>query len=95
MKYLTSSQAQTLFVAGGEFLSANKNVQNYPNQMNQQLGAIAAGSTSSVFDASDQMPTPMQTAFYQQLLMYIQHPDQLSQVLSTLDGVQSSAYTTH
>ena len=95
MKYLVSGQAQTLFVAGGEFLSANKQVQNYPNSMNQRLGAIAAGSASSVFDASDQMPTPMQTAFYSGLLQYIQHPDQLSSILSNLDSVQASAYTSH
>jgi alpha-glucoside transport system substrate-binding protein len=95
MKYLVSSQAQTLFVGGGEFLSANKGVANYPNSMNQRLGQILSGATSFVFDASDQMPTPMQTAFYQQLLKYIQSPDQLDAVLQSLDTTQASAYTTH
>jgi alpha-glucoside transport system substrate-binding protein len=95
MKYLVSSQAQTLFVAAGEFLSANKGVSTYPNSMNQRLGAIAAGSASSVFDASDQMPTAMQSAFYSGLLQYIQHPDQLTTVLANLDKVQADAYTTH
>ena len=52
MKYLVSSQAQTLFVGAGEFLSANKGVGNYPNPMNQKLGAILSGATSFVFDAS-------------------------------------------
>ena len=95
MKYLVSSQAQTLFVAPGEFLSANKGVANYPNAMNQKLGAILSGATSFVFDASDQMPTPMQTAFYQGLLKYIQYPDQLDSILQSLDSTQASAYTTH
>ncbi len=95
MKYLVSAQAQTLFVGGGEFLSANKGVANYPNQMNQRLGQILSGATSFVFDASDQMPTPMQTAFYQGLLKYIQYPSQLDSILQNLDSVQASAYTTH
>ena len=93
MKYLVSSQAQTLFVAGGEFLSANKNVANYPNQMNQRLGQILSGASSFVFDASDQMPTEMQNEFYKGLVNYIQHPDQLDSILQHLDSVQSSAYS--
>jgi alpha-glucoside transport system substrate-binding protein len=92
MKYLVSSQAQTLFVAGGEFLSANKGVTNYPNSMNQGLGAILSGATSFVFDASDQMPAAMQTEFYKELLVYIQNPSQLDAVLTDLDSVQASSY---
>ena len=92
MKYLVSAQAQTLFVAGGEFLSANKGVTNYPNTMNQGLGAILSGATSFVFDASDQMPAAMQTEFYKQLLVYIQTPSQLDAVLADLDSVQASSY---
>ncbi len=92
MKYLVSSQAQTLFVAGGEFLSANKGVTNYPNSMNQGLGALLSGATSFVFDASDQMPAAMQTEFYKQLLVYIQTPSQLDAVLADLDSVQASSY---
>jgi alpha-glucoside transport system substrate-binding protein len=92
MKYLVSSQAQTLFVGQGEFLSANKGVANYPNAMNQRLGQILSGATSFVFDASDQMPTPMQTAFYQALLKYIQNPGQLDSILQNLDSVQASSY---
>ena len=92
MKYLVSSQAQQLFVGGGEFLSANKAVANYPNSMNQRQGAILSGATSFVFDASDQMPAPMQTAFYKDLLKFIQDPTQLDSVLADLDSVQSSSY---
>lgn len=94
MKYLVSPQAQTLFVSGGEFLSANKAVANYPNSMNQRLGKILSGATSFVFDASDQMPTPMQSAFYSGLLQYIQYPGQLDSILQHLDSVQATAYTT-
>jgi len=93
MKYLVSSQAQQLFVADGEFLSANKGVANYPNPMNQRQGAILSGATSFVFDASDQMPAPMQTAFYQDLLKYIQDPTQLDTLLAHLDSVQATSYT--
>ncbi len=92
MKYLVSSQAQQLFVSGGEFLSANKNVTNYPSPINQRLGALLAGATSFVFDASDQMPAAMQTEFYKQLLVYIQDPTKLDSVLSDLDSVQASSY---
>jgi alpha-glucoside transport system substrate-binding protein len=93
MKYLVSSQAQQLFVAGGEFLSANKGVANYPNPMNQRQGQILSGATSFVFDASDQMPAPMQTAFYQDLLKFIQDPTQVDTLLTHLDSVQATSYT--
>lgn len=93
MKYLVSSQAQQLFVAGGEFLSANKGVTNYPSPINQRFGAILAGATSFVFDASDQMPAAMQTEFYKQLLVFIQDPTKLDSVLADLDSVQASSYT--
>lgn len=93
MKYLVSAPAQQLFVKGGEFLSANKGVANYPNAMNQSLGAILANATSFVFDASDQMPTEMQNEFYKGLVQYIQHPDQLDSILQHLDSVQASSYT--
>jgi alpha-glucoside transport system substrate-binding protein len=63
--------------------------------MNQRLGQILSGATSFVFDASDQMPTPMQTAFYKGLLQYIQYPSQLDSILQNLDSVQASSYTTH
>lgn len=92
MKYLVSSQAQALFVAPGEFLSANKGVANYPNPMNQRLAQLLTGASSFVFDASDQMPTAMQNEFYKGLVNYIQNPGQLDSILSHLDSVQSSAY---
>jgi alpha-glucoside transport system substrate-binding protein len=93
MKYLVSSQAQSLFVAGGEFLSANKGVANYPNPMNTRQGQILSTATSFVFDASDQMPAPMQTAFYQDLLKFIQDPTQIDTLLAHLDSVQATSYT--
>ncbi|MGH2511149.1 MAG: ABC transporter substrate-binding protein [Candidatus Limnocylindrales bacterium] len=93
MKYLVSSQAQQLFVAGGEFLSANKGVANYPNPMNQRQGQILSNATSFVFDASDQMPAPMQTEFYKELLKFIQDPTQIDAILADLDSVQASSYT--
>jgi alpha-glucoside transport system substrate-binding protein len=93
MKYLVSSQAQQLFVADGEFLSANKGVANYPNPMNQKQGQILSNATSFVFDASDQMPAPMQTEFYKELLTFIQDPTQIDAVLADLDSVQTSSYT--
>ena len=93
MKYLVSSQAQALFVAPGEFLSANKGVANYPNPMNQRLAQLLSGASSFVFDASDQMPTSMQNEFYKGLVNYIQNPNQLDSILSHLDSVQSSAYS--
>ena len=93
MKYLVSADAQQLFVKGGEFLSANKGVANYPNAMNQALGALLANATSFVFDASDQMPTEMQNEFYKGLVNYIQNPGQLDSILAHLDSVQSSAYS--
>lgn len=93
MKYLVSAQAQTLFVSFGEFLSANKQVSNYPNQINQSLGKLLSSASAFVFDASDQMPTSLQNDFYKGLVQYIQYPSQLDSILSNLDTSQSSAYS--
>ena len=45
-----------------------------------------------VFDASDLMPSAMNSAFFSAIVDYIGNPDQLDKILSDLDAVQADAY---
>jgi hypothetical protein len=54
-------------------------------------GTTAAPATLS-FDASDLMPTAMQTAFYQGVLQFVADPAQLPTILGQLDQARRQAY---
>jgi alpha-glucoside transport system substrate-binding protein len=45
------------------------------------------------FDASDQMPDAMNTAFWKSTLDYVQNPGNLDSILANLDSVQKDAYS--
>ena len=65
----------------------------YPNDV--QRNAAKQLSTATYFRASpdDQMPTAMETAFWQGSVAYIQNPGQLDSILSSLESTASSTYT--
>jgi alpha-glucoside transport system substrate-binding protein len=66
---------------------------DYPNDVMRNAGNLLTNAKYFVFDASDNMPTAMQTEFYKDLLAYVQNPSQLDSLLADLDSVQSSAYS--
>lgn len=98
IKYLSTYQAQDIWAKiGGGYLSANKDVPvtDYPDVLSQNAAKALANASVAAFDASDQMPTQMTTAFYQAILSYIQNPSSsnLTSILQNLDTVQKSSYT--
>jgi alpha-glucoside transport system substrate-binding protein len=92
MAYLVTPAAQSIWVARGGALSPNKLVQNYPDDISRRSAEILTNAKYFVFDASDNMPTAMNAEFWKDILVYVQHPDQLDSVLADLDSVQASAY---
>jgi len=94
IKYITSPEAQSIWVARGGKLGANKRVPQsaYPDDLSKTAGAIIANAKIVVFDASDQMPDAMNTAFWKATLDYVQNPGNLDSILSNLDSVQKDAY---
>jgi alpha-glucoside transport system substrate-binding protein len=65
----------------------------YPNDV--QRNAAKQLSTATFFRASpdDQMPTAMESAFWQGAVKYIQNPGQLDSILSSLESTAMSTYT--
>jgi alpha-glucoside transport system substrate-binding protein len=94
IKYLATPEAQAIWVSRGGALSPNKKVtiSVYPDQLSQEQAQIITTAKTTAFDASDQMPDPMQTAFLKAVLDYVQNPGSLDSILQNLDSVQSTAY---
>jgi len=93
IRYLVTPAAQSIWVGRGGALSPNKLVVDYPNDVMRNAGNLLTNAKYFVFDASDNMPTAMNAEFWKDILVYVQHPDQLDSILSDLDSVQASAYS--
>lgn len=94
IKYLTSPEAQSIWVKRGGKLGVNKRVplDAYPDQLAKNAGQIIASAKVVRFDASDLMPDAMQQAFLKGILDYVQTPGDLDSILQNLDTVQKDAY---
>jgi alpha-glucoside transport system substrate-binding protein len=93
MKYLVTPQAQDIWVKIGGALSANKQANDYPDDISKRSAAILANAKSFVFDASDSMPTAMQDAFQKDMVALTNGTMTVDQATSDLDSVQKDAYT--
>jgi len=95
IKYLTTPEAQAIWVQRGGAISPNRAVplDDYPDALSQKAANRLTGAEIAVFDASDQMPEAMNNAFWQAVLNYVQSPDQLDSILQNLDSVQQDAYS--
>jgi alpha-glucoside transport system substrate-binding protein len=94
IKYLTTPEAQQIWVSLGGALSPNKQVplNKYPDALSKQAGQILVGAKVTAFDASDNMPDAMNTAFLKGILDYVSNPGSLDSVLAHLDQVQTDSY---
>ncbi len=95
IKYLSTPEAQAIWVGQGGKLSANKKVDEskYPDAVSKQSSKILTSAKIVRFDASDLMPDAMNKAFWKAVLDYVQDPSKLDTILKSLDDVQASAYT--
>ncbi len=94
IKYLTTPQAQGIWVKRGGALSPNKQLpqDSYPDQLAAKEGQIMTSATTARFSAGDLMPQAMTNAFYKAVLDYVQNPGDLDSILANLDKVQADAY---
>lgn len=94
MQWLTTPQAQEIWVKRGGALSANRQVplDAYPDPISRQLAEQMNAARIVAFDASDLMPEAMNNAFWRGILDYVNNPGNLNAVLSNLDSVQAGAY---
>jgi alpha-glucoside transport system substrate-binding protein len=94
IQYLTTPQAQDVWVKRGGALSPNKQVPNadYPDQLSRQLAQSLVSAQTPLFSAGDMMPSAMQTAFYKGVLSFVQNPNQLDSILNGLEQTRQTAY---
>jgi alpha-glucoside transport system substrate-binding protein len=94
VRYLATPEAQRIWVGRGGAISPNRLVGSsaYPDPVSWKVAQIAVDAADVHFDASDLMPTTMQTAFYQAVLAYVSDPGRLDNLLADLEGVRGLAY---
>lgn len=95
MQYLSSAEAQTIWIKQGGASSVNKmvNLADYPNDVQRNAAKQLTTATIFISSPDDQMPTAMESAFWKASLAYIQNPGQLDSILSGLESTAASVYT--
>ena len=92
MAYLVTAPAQDIWVKIGGALSANKNATDYPDAISKTMGGMLANAGTLVFDASDQMPTAMNAAFFSHIVSLISGKETIDAALAALQKVANDAY---
>jgi alpha-glucoside transport system substrate-binding protein len=94
IQYLTTAQAQQIWVALGGKLSPNKQtpLTAYPDQLSKESAQILVNTKIGRYDATDNMPSDMRTAAWQAVLKFVQNQNNLDSILQNLDKVQTTAY---
>ena len=95
IEYLTTPEAQQIWVERGGAISPSKEVpvSAYPDETSQRFAEILQNAETTRFDASDLMPSAMNEAFFGAVLDYVQNPENLDSILADLDAVQADAYS--
>ena len=95
IKYLTTAQAQDIWVKRGGKLAVNKQVSldDYPDPLSKLSAQILVNTQIAKYDATDNMPTDMRNAAWKDLLKFISNQNDLDALLADLDKTQKSAYT--
>jgi len=94
IQYLTTAQAQDIWVKRGGKLAVNKQVSldDYPDTLSKESAQIIVNTQIAKYDATDNMPADMRTAAWKGLLDFISDQSKLDSILANLDKVQATAY---
>src|SRR6266567_1992289 len=95
IKYLTTAQAQDIWVKRGGKLAVSKKVSldDYPDPLSKLSAQILVNTQIAKYDATDNMPTDMRNAAWKGLLKFISNQANLDSILASLDQTQKTAYT--
>jgi alpha-glucoside transport system substrate-binding protein len=95
IKYLVTAEAQAIWVKKGGKLSPNNktNLSDYPDDLTRSVAKILLEAKIFRYDAGDLMPPDMKQAYWTAILDYIKDQSKLDSILTHLDQVQASAYT--
>jgi alpha-glucoside transport system substrate-binding protein len=97
INYLLTPEAQDIWVKRGGKIAVNNKVpvSEYPDAVAQKIAKDLVSNTKVLkYDAGDLMPSDMKTAYWGGIIKFIQDQSKLDSILSSLDQVQSTAYTT-
>jgi alpha-glucoside transport system substrate-binding protein len=96
IQYLTTSDAQLIWVKRGGKLSPNNKtpLDAYPDLLSREGAQILLNTHIGRFDASDHMPAAMKSAAWKALLDFVSNQSNLDKILAGLDKVQQTAYKT-
>ncbi len=94
MRYLTTPQAQTIWVQRGGKISPNNqtSLSAYPDALSKSTAQILVATKIAKYDAGDLMPADMKNAYWQAVVSFVQDQSKLDSILSSLDAVQTKAY---
>ena len=94
IQYLTTAQAQDIWVKRGGKLAVNKQVPiaDYPDTLSQESATIIVNTQIAKYDATDNMPADMRMEAWKALLNYVSNQNNLDSILANLDKVQATAY---
>lgn len=94
MRYLTTPEAQAVWVKRGGALSPNRRVSldDYPDPLSRRAAEILTSAEVARFDASDLMPEAVNSAFWKGTLDFVQAPDRLDEILQTIERTAMDAY---
>ena len=95
MQYMSTAEAQTIWIKQGGASSVNKSVDPsaYPNQVQLNAAKQLAGATFFRSSPDDLMPVAMESAYWKGTLAYIANPGQLDSILSGLETTATQVYT--
>jgi alpha-glucoside transport system substrate-binding protein len=95
IKYMATADAQKIWVQRGGFTSVNKSldVSAYPDAVTKASAQQLTSASTFRVGAGDLMPSAMQTAWWQQVLAFIQDTSKLDSILSSLESTAGTAYT--
>ncbi len=94
VQYLSTADAQTIWVKRGGFTSVNNKVSldAYPDVLTRAAAQQLTGATLFRFGAGDSIPSAVQTAWWAGVLSYLQNPSQLDSILADIESVAVTAY---
>ena len=94
MKYLTTPEAQAIWVKRGGALSPNRRVSldDYPDPLSRRAAEILTSADVARFDASDLMPEAVNATFWKGTLDYVQNPSRLDEILQNLERISQETY---
>jgi len=95
IKYLTTADAQAIWVKRGGKISPNNKVplDDYPDALSKSTAQILVKTQIGKYDAGDLMPADMKNAYWGAVLKFAANQGQLDSILANLDSIQAKAYT--